>query len=95
MTVSYNQIWGDADDQIFIVKKFLIILPGIFEKYTQGKLEWGARVFLILKNLKKTGPKFIGEYKCFTLSFLNSNGKKNCIHKILKNILEKIDDFFI
>lgn len=24
VTVSYNQIWGDADDQEYIVKKFLV-----------------------------------------------------------------------
>lgn len=27
LTVSYNQIWGDSDDQTFIVRKFLVKKP--------------------------------------------------------------------
>ena len=36
-----------------LVKKFLIIFPGIFEKYTQGKLEWRARVYFNSKKILK------------------------------------------
>ena len=38
---------------------------------------------------KNIGPKFIGEYNWFTFNIFNSNGNKNCTHKILKKIFSK------
>ena len=36
LTVSYNQIWGDSDDETFIVKKFLIVKPNHLKFRTQS-----------------------------------------------------------
>jgi len=36
LTVSYNQIWGDADDETFIVKKFLITKPNHLKFRTES-----------------------------------------------------------
>lgn len=36
MTVSYNQIWGDADDETFIVKKFIITKPNHLKFRTES-----------------------------------------------------------
>lgn len=42
LTVSYNQSWGDADDQVYMVKKFLITK----EKYIKFRTEDGKVVEL-------------------------------------------------
>ena len=36
LTVSYNKIWGDSDDETFIVKKFLIVKPNHLKFRTQS-----------------------------------------------------------
>ena len=36
LTVSYNQIWGDSDDQVFIVTKFIVKKPNHLKFRTES-----------------------------------------------------------
>ena len=36
LTVSYNQIWGDHDDQVFTVRKFLVKKPNHLKFRTES-----------------------------------------------------------